>query len=348
MLLLSASSCSSAIQTKTPYLQNLSGNSVTICWETDKPSTGIIEIQPQGGKKYSLAESKNATFHEVVIPNLAPGKSYSYTVTAGSLKSGGSFRTDPLKPEPFTFVVYGDCRSGHPMHKQLMKVAQKYNPALVLNTGDLVADGRKQAEWDTFWGIVGPISRNAAYYPTLGNHEKESDLYYHYFSLPDSGLGEANYTFTYAGAYFISLDVSESIMIDVKQKKWLAQKLEAAKKYDYIFVFFHVPMYSSSKRSPNLQLRKTLGPLFEKYRVTAVFNGHDHFYERSIANGIPYIIAGGGGAELYDFERENPESVFKSKENHIVVINVRGKTAQVETRNINNKVIDSFTLKSRN
>ena len=52
---------------------------------------------------------------------------------------------------------------------------------------------------------------------------------------------------------------------------------------------------------------KFLSPLFEKYGVDIVFNGHIHNYERSyplkndkvdMKKGIVYIVTGGGGAIL--------------------------------------------------
>ena len=41
-------------------------------------------------------------------------------------------------------------------------------------------------------------------------------------------------------------------------------------------------------------------PMFEKYKLTAGFFGHDHNYQHYLQNGIHYFITGGGGAPLYD------------------------------------------------
>lgn len=346
--MLSAVSCRSALAkgSKGPYVQNLTGVSVVICWETDEATAGKIFLKAGKGKGITLEEKNVSTFHEVKIDNLTPGTVYGYSVAAGKLKGGGTFHTDPLKPEPFTFAVYGDNRSGHVEHKVVANMIKKAAPVLVLNTGDMVGDGRKQPDWDMFWKIETPLAGVAAYYPTLGNHEKESDIYYKYFSLPDSGLGETSYSFTWAGAYFIALDNGSSGMVDQKQLKWLKQRLQEAQKYDFIFVFFHQPPYSSSKRTPSPTMKKSLLPVFEKYGVSAVFNGHDHFYERSEAGGIQYVVAGGGGAPLYDFVKIQPESLVRVKEHGFLIVKINGKTAVCEALNMNGKTVDTFQLKS--
>jgi hypothetical protein len=43
-------------------------------------------------------------------------------------------------------------------------------------------------------------------------------------------------------------------------------------------------------------LREVLEPLFVKYNVSVVLNGHDHFYERVKPQaGITYFVVGSGG-----------------------------------------------------
>ncbi len=60
---------------------------------------------------------------------------------------------------------------------------------------------------------------------------------------------------------------------------------------------FHHPLYSSGDRhGSDIRLRKVLEPLFVKYNVSVVLNGHDHFYERiKPQKGISYFVVGSGG-----------------------------------------------------
>lgn len=330
-----------------PYIQNLTSVSVTIIWETLNDSEGTVEYweKPENGA-FSTAFSSRNKFHQVNISGLKPATAYKYRITIDGEKTGGVFRTAPATFEPFTFIAYGDSRSGHDVHKKLIGLMEQYNPALILNSGDLISDGREQTDWDVFWGIVEPVARNVPYYPCLGNHEENADLYYKYFSLPDSGEGEANYSFNYAGAFFLVLDTNDVFGLVAQKKKWIKEQLERGQAYDFIFVMFHQPMYSSSKRPANTSMQKTLGPIFEKAGVSAVINGHDHFYERSAVNGIQYIVAGGGGAPLYDFVNVTKQSLVRKMEHHFLVVSINGKTAAIKVVNIDNKVIDEVKLNS--
>jgi hypothetical protein len=68
-----------------------------------------------------------------------------------------------------------------------------------------------------------------------------------------------------------------------------------------------------------------LMPVFEKYKVTAGFFGHDHNYQHYLKNGVHYFTTGGGGAPLYDVD-EPPEGITKkvSRTENFVVVSVKG------------------------
>jgi hypothetical protein len=61
----------------------------------------------------------------------------------------------------------------------------------------------------------------------------------------------------------------------------------------------HHPAFSVSLHGGSRDVRERWTPLFERYRVSAVFSGHDHVYERAEHDGIRYFVTGGGGAPLY-------------------------------------------------
>ncbi|MCK4236104.1 MAG: metallophosphoesterase [Candidatus Krumholzibacteria bacterium] len=47
-------------------------------------------------------------------------------------------------------------------------------------------------------------------------------------------------------------------------------------------IFHHPPISTGPHTEDEMGLRKTIVPLFERYGVDVVFNGHDHIYERSL------------------------------------------------------------------
>jgi hypothetical protein len=82
--------------------------------------------------------------------------------------------------------------------------------------------------------------------------------------------------------------------------------------------------------------------------VTAIFSGHDHYYERGISdNGIPYVIAGGGGAGLYDIAEpcDFPHTmVTNSQVHHYVSLDVQPDLVRLTAKTADGTVLDETTF----
>jgi hypothetical protein len=63
------------------------------------------------------------------------------------------------------------------------------------------------------------------------------------------------------------------------QAVWLDQLLAKNDK-KWIIITYHHPMYSASSGRDNPQLREVWKPIFDKYKVDLVLQGHDHSYAR--------------------------------------------------------------------
>mgnify|MGYP006228081305 FL=1 len=75
---------------------------------------------------------------------------------------------------------------------------------------------------------------------------------------------------------FIFLNSNERIK---DQAKWLEQLL-ASNTNKWVVASFHHPIFSASTGRDNTQLRKQWKPIFDKYKVDLVLQGHDHTYTR--------------------------------------------------------------------
>jgi acid phosphatase type 7 len=88
-----------------------------------------------------------------------------------------------------------------------------------------------------------------------------------------------------------------------------------------------------------------LVPMFEKYRLTAGFFGHDHNYQHYLKNGVHYVVTGGGGAPLYDVDKPAPGITQKVVSvEHFVRIRVDGKSAHIEAIAVDGKKLDDIVL----
>ena len=112
------------------------------------------------------------------------------------------------------------------------------------------------------------------------------------------------------------------------------------------FVVFHIPPYSTGRHGSALSVRETLSPLFESNGVQIVFTGHDHDYERSIANGVVYIVSGGGGAPLYSQVGSSEWSVYFESTLHFLLASIDGDMLRVAAIRPDGSRFDAFQMDS--
>lgn len=254
-------------------------------------------------------------------------------------------------------VIYGDSRTGHEMHQWLVEGMASIGPQAVFHSGDLVTNGLLADQWLTFNNIVSVIPTGTPFYPALGNHERESQLYFDNFELPGNERWYSVHNID--GINFIVLDTGSSLAPATSatpaspQYQWLESELSSAVSASaYTIVTFHYPLYSTGQHgSDEKGVRDDLVQLFERYGVDAVFNGHDHDYERFTVAGIRYIVTGGGGAPLRDQDRSHPDLALSEKyvkSYHFCLLYFDGEgKLQVEVWSDKVKLIDQFEIINR-
>ncbi|MER6269577.1 metallophosphoesterase family protein [Streptomyces sp900105755] len=266
----------------------------------------------------------------------------------------GTFTTAPRNKEPFTFTAFGDQGvSYHGLANDSLILGQ--NPSFHLHAGDIAyADPAGQGKaadtgfdsrvWDQFLAQTESVAKSVPWMVSYGNHDMEA--WYSpngyggeeaRFSLPDNGPDKNHlpgvYSFVHGNTAIISLDpndVSFEIPANLgisggTQTKWFEaqlKKFRASKDIDFIVVFFHHCAYcTSTAHASEGGVRQEWVPLFEKYTVDLVINGHNHQYERtdvikgntvvkklpigetaySETEGVVYVTAGAAGRSLYAF-----------------------------------------------
>ena len=347
-----------------PYLQQVTADSAIVVFDLDEAA--VAEVH-HGSSPTALDQvtpsTADAVHHEIALASLEADTAYAYGVFVGgtSLSEGHALRTMVPPGSPFTFIAYGDSRSGHDDHTAVVSAMAGRDARFILHTGDLVADGEDADQWDTYFGIVGDTLHDLPLYPVIGNHDEEDGeaaLYAAAFALPGN---EHHYSFDVGNAHFVVLDqyVHAELVcaqddqlvdncLDEEQLAWLTGDLAAARDdeaIEHIFVSAHEGPYSSKgSRDGSLQMRVLL-PTFAEYGVTALITGHDHYYERGLTgNGIPYVITGGGGAGLYGIGEpsEDPHTVVHNASvHHFVQVVVDGETPTFTTVDTAGAIVDT-------
>lgn len=242
-----------------------------------------------------------------------------------------------------SMVVYGDSRTGHDVHQLIVDSLMTVKPSAVFHTGDLVNDGRLAGDWAIFNDITADMRANTEFFPSLGNHEHQSQLYFDNFELPNN---EQWYSVDRNYVHFICLNSCIETDTASEQYQWLQNDLAGiSDTIRFVVAYFHHPPYSTGPHTEDeMGLRETWIPLFDQYSVDIVFNGHDHHYERSYCGGRFYIVSGGGGAPMRDQARQDPCSQLYLKKYHYCKLSVVDNRMIVKVFSIDEGQLDEFVI----
>jgi predicted phosphodiesterase len=190
-------------------------------------------------------------------------------------------------------------------------------PHIVIHTGDFVMEvGENHEEnllmWEHYNNITDQIGHYAPIYGVIGNHDTGARtgtlrLEYFFDAFVQYGEPSLNFSFDYAGVHIAFLTTEEmgyEGRIVGDQLEWLQNDLESTNRV-MKFVVQHRPLYPVAHIDDSYYDlppadREAYQTLLEENNVTLLITGHDHCFNRLTFNGITQIIAGGGGAPLYN------------------------------------------------
>jgi hypothetical protein len=323
-----------------PYVQNVSNTSATVMWKSVGEVTGQVEYgvtiaygaSAEGQNVYvmkgKLAQPKKGSVVRAQLTGLLPDTVYHYRVALpSSVSEDRIFRTGPAAADAaITFVVYGDSRTQPEVHARVASAAAATcDPAFVLTTGDAVpSSSARQSVWrKQFFEPADPLLRETWFLITQGNHDNRNQLLSLYFEAPGGGQVEDYYSFDWGPVHVTTINTNKDYRPGSEQYRFLEWDFANTARPFKVF-FGHHPAYSSGYHGSNKKMQKYLQPLFEANGVKLVFAGHDHSYERTVINGITYIVSGGGGAPLHEQRTlsKNPGSLVFVKANNFVQVDV--------------------------
>ncbi len=321
-----------------PYVQGVQKTSAMVLWKGAGQEQGRVEYGPtpaygssaEGRIKWIRKNGSGEKVGSIVesrLNGLIPGSVYHYRVSLRNCESQDRiFRTSPLdRDAAFTFVVYGDSRSDPAAHGRVISAAAACHPAFVLDTGDLVLSSEEeQSAWtDQFFGPADLLLRESWFAVTRGNHEGKSPFFPSYFGGAGHEPNKGYYSFDWGAVHVVTLDTNVEYKPGSEQYEFLKKDLGNTDRPLKVF-FGHHPMYSSGTHGGVRKMQRYLQPLFEKNGVALVLGGHDHHYERTVVEGVTYIVSGGGGARLSgnaSLTWKPGDSVFK-RAHHFVQVDV--------------------------
>jgi hypothetical protein len=321
------------------------------------------------GADYSSKEGANPPQLEIIVsndPTSTPGTiTPSTTPTITSTPTRTIPPTNTFTPGPSAtplplgtsrFAVIGDFGTHDQAEADVAALVNSWNPDFIVTVGDNnyplggadtidVNVGKDyHAYIYPYTGIYGAGATTNRFFPALGNHDMDTGLgqpSIDYFALPGN---ERYYDFVQGPLHFFILNSDprelDGTSSNSTQGQWLQSRMAASTTPWQIVVFHHAP-YSSGAHGSSTFMRWP----FKEWGADAVFSGHDHTYERLIVNGLPYFVNGLGGASIYNFPTQLPESQVRYNSDWGAML-VDGNSNQLTFQFFSRAgvLVDSYTL----
>jgi Icc-related predicted phosphoesterase len=281
------------------------------------------------------------------LTNLPPDIPITYEVThQGGTTTAEKFFAGRTFGAPFRFAAYGDTRTGHKVHQAVVMAAAKENVDFVVHSGDMVADGGIEEEWERFFNIERPIMSKAVMFPSIGNHDESSTgLYRDFFRIDDWAESERYYAKDWGNVRVVSIDPLDECRGGCSQYLYLDEVLAEGVSNNMLLVMVvHYPPYSSGAHGSDLEMREIVHSLATKYGVELVLAGHDHDYERTkLIDGVTYIVAASAGAPIRPVSPQ-PFSAVLRTEPHYVLIDVEQDSMTLRAINLDGETFDFVSI----
>ncbi|HJQ83203.1 MAG TPA: metallophosphoesterase [Candidatus Binatia bacterium] len=256
--------------------------------------------------------------------------------------------TLPLREDSVRFAVIGDTGTGAEPQYRVARLMAEYRAEFpfefVLMLGDNIYgretpdDMRRKFELP----YAPLLGAGVKFFASLGNHDEVSQRFYGPFNMN----GDRFYTFrsTRQSVRFFALD---SNYMSADQLRWLDAEL-ARSDEKWKICFFHHPLYTSgAKNGPSVALREELEPIFVRHRVSVVFSGHEHVYERvRPQKGIYYFVAGGGGKLSRGILRPEQRITVRGfdRGHHFMLVEIVGDELFFQAVSETGETVDAGTL----
>lgn len=338
------------------------------------------------GAAFDAGNGKIVGAYRANLENLNPQTRYLYRVGDGKNWSEWfPFRTASPDPAKFRFIYLGDAQNeirsrwSRVIHAAYAKAP---NAAFIVHAGDLVSEGYKDDLWGEWHDSMGFIAASVPSLPAPGNHELEKPrdapktdalpaIWRQQFSYPANGPDipeNESYFVDYQGVRIIVLNVNvleneKNFEANRPKAMQMASWLEKALKNNpnrWTIVVQHQGLYSMAHQRNYVKMREVLLPLYDRYGVDLVLQGHDHIYARSkkLAGGKPVASDAPGtvymisvaGPKMYEVDKLFEPLMVKYIENTQMfqTIDVEPGKLVLHAYSAESEELDGFQIEKKN
>jgi hypothetical protein len=252
----------------------------------------------------------------------------------------------PLEDKSVRFAVIGDNGTGDQPQYDVAAEMEAYHKVVgfdfVTMMGDNIYGGHRPKDFERkFEQPYKPLlDTGVKFYACLGNHDTSDEIQYKPFNMN----GQHYYSFKKGDVQFFVLD---SNYMDATQLDWIQHQLSESNA-KWKIAYFHHPLYSDGRfHGPDVDLRKLLMPIFEKYGMNVVMSGHDHVYERfKPEDGIYFFLVGNSGELRYHNLRQGSDIMAAGfdTDRTFMMVEISGDKLYFQTVSRTGQTVDSGTL----
>ena len=275
----------------------------------------------------------------------------------------------------FNFVSAGDFGCNSDANNTVAAMVKK-NPEIVLALGDLSYERSPNCWLDA----ISPLDSSGRVKIAFGDHDMTNELFKYNTYVKHFNLTKPYYSFNYHNVHFLAMATAKNkilpYVVNSQQYEFVRNDLKQArenKSIDWIIVYSFKPFYSSNSTHPGEEeLRDFYHPLFDAYDVDLVLQAHNHNYQRTYPitfnNPSPsypiisdkqkynfsnpkapiFITVGTGGAPLYNFSSQSPNTITQFAQYGILNVDIeklqKSNTLTGTFYNNNLNKLDNFTI----
>jgi 3',5'-cyclic AMP phosphodiesterase CpdA len=334
-----------------PYLVHLGGSRLAVVVGDELAQAPVVEWR-RAGETRATPQRIEAQLRDGLwvaeLRDLPLGGRVTYRVSSRKgVTRAETFRAGrPRDAKTFRFAVFGDTRTRHLVHFEVIKALAREEVDFVIHTGDMVSYGVQLEEWQRFFAIERRLIAKRPLMPVMGNHDISTRGYFRRFFLADLAYeGNRYFARDWGNVRVVAMDDEVEFREGSDQHRFVDGKLaEGARRGMYLVMAMHEPPFSSGKHGSNLQMRRVVVPLAERHGVELVVSGHDHNYERTKPkNGVTFVVSGSGGAPIRPVDPQNFTATWRL-EPHYVLVDVEERGLILRAVNLDGHTFDSYVI----
>ncbi len=318
-----------------PYLQNPTGNGMTISWLTNVPVHSWVEYGTDGKLDQTLqlyVDGQmlcNNYHHKFRLENLEPGKTYSYRVHSREIavyeayrKEFGetavsetyTFRLPSAQDTDFTAIIFNDLHQRRELVDKFSELIKDIDYDFVILNGDVIDDPRDEAQAVASMSYMNEHfgAETVPVFYIRGNHEIRNAYSIGLRDLLDY-VGDKTYgSFNWGDTRMVMLDCGEDkedghwvyyglndfTGLRNDQADFLKEELnsDAFKKAEKRVLIHHIPIYGQREGSYNPSL-EAWGTILKDAPFDVALNGHTHRFAHHPKHSVGnnFPVVVGGG-----------------------------------------------------